>query len=65
MDKFKKLLEESIRENETEIIAPSRDYTDEEIIWMKGYNQALHDMLDDFTDDYNKFLNNLIQFNLN
>lgn len=65
MDKFKQTLIEAIEENKTEMVAPSREYTDMEIVWMRGYNQALQDMLDDFTEDYNKFLENLIKQNLN
>jgi hypothetical protein len=47
------------------MVAPSREYTDMEIVWMRGYNQALQDMLDDFNEDYNKFLENLIKAQLN
>jgi hypothetical protein len=65
MDKFKQTLVEAIEENKTEMVAPSREYKDNEIIWMRGYTQALQDMLDDFTEDYNKFIENLIKQNLN
>jgi hypothetical protein len=65
MDKFKQTLVEAIEENKIEMVAPSREYTDNEIIWMRGYTQALQDMLDDFTEDYNKFIENLIKQNLN
>ena len=65
MDKFKQTLIEAIEDNKTEMVAPSREYTDNEIIWMRGYTQALQDMLDDFTEDYNKFIENLIKLNLN
>jgi len=65
MDKFKQALIEAIEDNKTEMVAPSREYTDMEIVWMRGYNQALQDMLDDFTEDYSKFLENLIKQNLN
>jgi hypothetical protein len=65
MDKFKQTLVEAIEENKTEMVAPSREYTDMEIVWMRGYNQALQDMLDDFNEDYNKFLENLIKAQLN
>ena len=65
MDKFKQALVEAIEDNKTEMVAPSREYTDMEIVWMRGYNQALQDMLDDFTEDYSKFLENLIKQNLN
>jgi hypothetical protein len=65
MDKFKQTLIEAIEDNKTEMVAPSREYTDMEIVWMRGYNQALQDMLDDFNEDYNKFLENLIKAQLN
>jgi hypothetical protein len=65
MDKFKQTLVEAIEENKTEMVTPSREYTDNEIIWMRGYTQALQDMLDDFTEDYNKFIENLIKQHLN
>jgi hypothetical protein len=47
------------------MISPSREYTDNEIIWMRGYTQALQDMLNDFTEDYNKFIEDLIKVQLN
>jgi len=65
MDQFKQTLIDAIEENKEEMVNPSREYTDNEIIWMRGYNQALQDMLSDFTEDYNKFINNLIKLNLN
>jgi hypothetical protein len=65
MDKFKQTLIEAIEDNKTEMVAPSREYTDMEIVWMRGYNQALQDMLSDFTEDYNKFLEDMIKNSLN
>jgi hypothetical protein len=36
-----------------------------DLIFMAGYKQALQDMLEDFTEDYDKFLNELIKQSLN
>ena len=65
MDNYRKLLTNSIEDNKIELLAPSREYTEEEIIYMKGYNQALQDMLDDFDNDYENFLNDIIKSQLN
>ena len=65
MNSFKQTLVDAIEENKMEMVNPSREYTDKEIVWMRGYNQALSDMLSDFTEDYNKFLEDMIKLNLN
>jgi hypothetical protein len=65
MDSFKQTLIDAIEDNKMEMVNPSREYTDKEIVWMRGYNQALSDMLSDFTEDYNKFLEDMIKLNLN
>ena len=65
MNNFKQTLIDAIEENKMEMVNPSREYTDMEIVWMRGYNQALSDMLSDFTEDYDKFLNDMIKHNLN
>ena len=65
MDNYRKSLIESIEDNKIELVSPSREYTDTEVIYMKGYNQALQDMLEDFDNDFEVFLNELIQFQLN
>jgi hypothetical protein len=65
MENYRKSLIESIEDNKVELVVPSREYTDGEIIYMKGYNQALQDMLEDFDNDFEAFLNELIQFQLN
>jgi effector-binding domain-containing protein len=65
MENYRKSLIESIEDNKVELVAPSREYTDGEVIYMKGYNQALQDMLEDFDNDFETFLNELIQFQLN
>ena len=51
MDKFKEILLETIEENRLEMLIPSRDYSEEEFVYMRGYNQALEDMLEDYDDD--------------
>ncbi len=65
MNSFKQTLIDAIEDNKVEMVNPSREYTDMEIIWLRGYNQALQDMLSDFTEDYNKFLEDMIKLNLN
>ena len=51
MDKFKEILLETIEENRLEMLMPSREYSEEERVYMRGYNQALEDMLEDYDDD--------------
>ena len=51
MNKFKELLLETIEENRLEMLMPSREYSEEERVYMRGYNQALEDMLEDYDDD--------------
>jgi hypothetical protein len=65
MNSFKQTLIDAIEDNKVEMVNPSREYTDMEIIWLRGYNQALQDMLSDFTEDYNKFLEDMIKNSLN
>jgi len=65
MNSFKQTLLDAIEDNKMEMVNPSREYTDKEIVWMRGYNQALQDMLSDFTEDYNKFLEDMIKNSLN
>jgi len=65
MNSFKQTLIDAIEDNKMEMVNPSREYTDMEIVWMRGYNQALQDMLSDFTEDYNKFLEDMIKNSLN
>ena len=65
MENYRKSLTEAIEDNKIEMLAPSREYTDEEIIWMRGYNQALQDMLEDSDNDFENFLNEIIKAQLN
>ena len=65
MEQFKKMLVEAIESANEEFETPSREYSDYDISFMMGYKQALQDMLEDFTDDYEKFLNDLIKQSLN
>ena len=45
---FKETLLATIEDNRLEMLMPSREYSDEERVYMRGYNQALEDMLDDY-----------------
>jgi len=65
MNSFKQTLIDAIEDNKMEMVNPSREYTAKEIIWLRGYNQALSDMLSDFTEDYDKFLEDMIKNSLN
>ena len=50
MDKFKEILLETIEDNRLEILMPSREYSENEMVYMRGYQQALEDMLEDYDD---------------
>ncbi len=65
MEQFKKMLVEAIESSNEEFVSPSREYSEHDISFMMGYKQALQDMLEDFTEDYEKFLNDLIKQSLN
>jgi len=65
MDNFRKLLNDTIADNEQELVVPSREYSDEEVLYMRGYLQALHDINEDFKNDFEDFLNELIKYQLN
>ena len=65
MDKFKQTLVEAIEENKEEMISPSREYTDNEIIWMRGYTQALKDMIEDYDNDIEDAIKKSVDFSLN
>jgi hypothetical protein len=65
MANFKQSLLDALEDNRLEMIMPSREYTDNEIIWMRGYNQALKDMLADYDDDIEMAIKNALTFSLN
>jgi hypothetical protein len=65
MANFKQSLLDALEDNRLEMIIPSREYTDNEIIWMRGYNQALEDMLADYDDDIEMAIKNALTFSLN
>jgi hypothetical protein len=62
---FKQSLLNAIEDNQSEMIMPSREYTDNEIIWMRGYNQALKDMLEDYNNDIEDAIKKTFDFSLN
>jgi cellobiose phosphorylase len=43
------IIKSAIYENKMELITPSREYTDKEVAYIKGYIQSLEDMLEEFT----------------
>ena len=65
MKNFKDLLEETLTENKVEVLVPSREYSEDERIYMQGYNDALADMLEDFNAEYSEFLENTYTSSLN
>jgi len=65
MSNFKQSLLDALEDNRLEMVMPSREYTDNEIIWMRGYNQALKDMLEDYNNDIEDAIQNALTFSLN
>jgi hypothetical protein len=65
MSNFKQSLLDALEDNRLEMIMPSREYTDNEIIFMRGYNQALKDMLEDYNNDIEDAIQNALTFSLN
>ena len=63
--KFKEILLATIEDNRLELLMPSREYTEEERVYMRGYNQALEDMLEDYDDDLYTITHNKNTFSLN
>ena len=65
MEAFKKLLQETLDDNRIEMLMESREYTEDERVYMRGYNAALNDMLEDFLAEYDTFLKNTNTIHLN
>ena len=65
MVNFKKLLQETLEDNRIEMLMESREYTEDERVYMRGYNAALNDMLEDFLAEYNEFIENVNKIHLN
>jgi DNA-binding transcriptional MocR family regulator len=63
--KFKEYLIETIMDNQMELLIPSKEYTEEEVVYMRGYQQALQDMLDDFTEELDTITHEKYTFSLN
>ena len=65
MANFKQSLLDALEDNRLEMIMPSREYTDNEIIFMRGYNQALKDMIEDYDTDIEDAIKQALTFSLN
>ena len=62
---FKEYLQQAIDDNRIEMLIPSRDYSEGEIVYMRGYSQALEDMLADYNDDLDTIKREKYTFSLN
>jgi hypothetical protein len=56
MENFKEILKDALADNQMESLIPSRDYTEDERVYMRGYTDALADMLEDFNAEYDEFI---------
>ena len=65
MSNFKQTLLDALEDNRLELLMPSRNYDEIEITYMKGYQQALEDMLEDYNDDLIEEIQNALSFSLN
>jgi len=65
MNNFKQTLLDALEDNRLELLMPTRDYDEIEITYMKGYQQALEDMLEDYNDDLLEEIQNALSFSLN
>jgi hypothetical protein len=65
MKNFKDLLQQTLEDNQLELLVSSREYTENERIYMRGYNEALSDMLEDFLAEYDEFIKNTLTPSLN
>ncbi len=68
MREYIKIIKEAIEYNNSEMAENGVHYTNDEMVFMKGYTQALKDVLDDLNEtileDNSKFYT-LKKFNLN
>ena len=62
---FKETLLATIEDNRLEMLIPSREYSEEELVYMRGYTQALEDMLDDYDGELYTINHELNTFSLN
>jgi hypothetical protein len=65
MEKFQEYLREIIKDNELEIKKNIDQYTFEEKSYMRGYNQALKDVYNDFNIDWKDFEEEVLSFSTN
>ena len=65
MENFRKKLKDTIEDNRLESLVPSREYTENEQIYMQGYTQALEDMLEDLNASIDEFVKDIINCSLN
>ena len=63
--KFKELLLTTIEDNRLEMLMPSREYSEEERVYMMGYTKALEDMLEDYDDDLYTLKHDKYTYSLN
>ena len=62
---FKETLLATIEDNRLEMLMPSREYSEEERAYMRGYNQALEDMLDDYDSELYTINHDKYEYSLN
>ena len=62
---FKQSILDAIEDNKLEMVMHSREYSDGEIIWMRGYTQALKDMIEDYDNDIEDAIKKSVDFSLN
>ena len=62
---FKQSILDAIEDNKLEMVMPSREYSDGEIIFMRGYTQALKDMIEDYDNDIEDAIKKSVDFSLN
>ena len=65
MEKFQEYLREIIKDNELEIKNNKEKYDSEEKSYMRGYNQALKDVYNDFNIDWKDFEEEVLSFSIN